>query len=147
MVGRGQAVAQALLRRAPTLTLPFESRSRSRLAATLDNGEEVARCSCRAAPSCAMAMPWSPKMAALVRVRAAPQPVLRATSVDPHILLRAAYHLGNRHTPVEVGPDYLQLEHDPVLRDLLLRLGVTRSIAIDAPFEPGSRRLWRRPQA
>lgn len=134
VVGRGQAVAKALLRRAPTLTLPFESRSRSRLAATLDNGEEVALF----LPRGTVLRDGDALVAedgGLVRVIAAPQPVLRATCVDPHILLRAAYHLGNRHTPVEVGPDYLQLEHDPVLRDLLLRLGLT-VIAIEAPFEP-----------
>lgn len=134
VVGRGQAVAQALLRRAPTLTLPFESRSRSRLAATLDNGEEVALF----LPRGTVLRDGDALVAedgGLVRVVAAPQPVLRATCVDPHVLLRAAYHLGNRHTPVEVGKDYLQLEHDPVLRDLLLRLGLT-VVAIEAPFEP-----------
>ncbi|ARP82591.1 urease accessory protein UreE [Bordetella genomosp. 8] len=134
VVGRGQAVAKALLRRAPTLTLPFESRSRSRLAATLDNGDEVALF----LPRGTVLRDGDALVAedgGLVRVVAAPQPVLRATCVDPHVLLRAAYHLGNRHTPVEVGPDYLQLEHDPVLKDLLLRLGLN-VVAIEAPFEP-----------
>ncbi|ARP90057.1 urease accessory protein UreE [Bordetella genomosp. 9] len=133
-VGQGHTIAKALLRRAPTLTLPFESRSRSRLSATLDNGEAVALF----LPRGTVLRDGDALIAedgGLVRVVAAPEPVLRATCPDPHVLLRAAYHLGNRHTPVEVGRDYLQLEHDPVLRDLLLRLGLT-VIAIDAPFEP-----------
>jgi urease accessory protein len=134
VVGPGHGVAKALLRRAPTLTLPFESRSRSRLAATLDNGEEIALF----LPRGTVLRDGDALIAedgSLVRVVAAPQPVLRATCVDPHILLRAAYHLGNRHTPVEVGSDYLQLEHDPVLRDLLLRLGLN-VVAVQTPFEP-----------
>jgi urease accessory protein len=134
VVGPGHGVAKALLRRAPTLTLPFESRSRSRLAATLDNGDEVALF----LPRGTVLRDGDALVAddgGLVRVVAAPQPVLRATCADPHMLLRAAYHLGNRHTPVEVGKDYLQLEHDPVLRDLLLRLGLS-VVSLQAPFEP-----------
>jgi urease accessory protein len=134
VVGPGHGVAKALLRRAPTLTLPFESRSRSRLAATLDNGDEVALF----LPRGTVLRDGDALVAddgGLVRVVAAPQAVLRATCADPHVLLRAAYHLGNRHTPVEVGKDYLQLEHDPVLRELLLRLGLS-VVSLQAPFEP-----------
>ncbi len=49
--------------------------------------------------------------------------------------MRAAYHLGNRHTPVQVVADALQLEADPVLEDMLVRLGVTVT-HVQAPFEP-----------
>ncbi|ALM81933.1 urease accessory protein UreE [Bordetella sp. N] len=134
IVGPGQAIAKPLLRRAPTLTLPYDQRSRSRLAATLDDGEEVALF----LPRGTVLRDGDALVAedgSFVRVVAAAQPVLRATCVDPHILLRAAYHLGNRHTPVEVGADYLQLEFDPVLRDLLLRLGL-KVVQIEAPFQP-----------
>jgi urease accessory protein len=134
VVGRGKAVAKALLRRAPTLTLPFELRSQGSLSATLDNGDKVAL----ALPSGTVLRDGDALIAedgGLVRVVAAPQPVLRATCVDPRVLLQAAYHLGNRHTPVEVGSDYLHLEHTPALRDLLLRLGLTVTV-IEAPFEP-----------
>jgi len=134
IVGPGQGVAKALLRRAATLTLPYDQRSRSRLAATLDDGEEVALF----LPRGTILRDGDALVAedgSFVRVVAAPQPVLRATCVDPHVLLRAAYHLGNRHTPVEVGADYLQLELDPVLRDLLLRLGL-KVVEIEAPFQP-----------
>ncbi|MFC4277827.1 urease accessory protein UreE [Achromobacter aloeverae] len=134
IVGPGQGVAKALLRRAATLTLPYDQRSRSRLAATLDNGEEVALF----LPRGTVLRDGDALVAedgTLVRVVAAPQAVLRATCIDPHILLRAAYHLGNRHTPVEVGADYMQLEFDPVLRDLLLRLGLT-VVEVQAPFQP-----------
>ncbi len=70
-----------------------------------------------------------------VEVQAAPERVLEVRAADPLALMRAAYHLGNRHTPVEVGRDYLRLEFDPVLADMLARLGV-QAIQADAPFEP-----------
>jgi urease accessory protein len=52
-------------------------------------------------------------------------------------LTRAAYHLGNRHTPVEVGADYLKLEYDPVLADMLKRIGATVD-RVSMPFQPES---------
>lgn len=70
-----------------------------------------------------------------VRIVAGPEPVLTVRADDPHRLLKAAYHLGNRHVPLEVGPDYLRLSPDPVLAGMLRQLGVTVS-AETAPFEP-----------
>ena len=70
-----------------------------------------------------------------VQVVADNQEVLRVTAGHPRDLLRAAYHLGNRHVPVEVGLDYLHLEFDPVLRDMLRHLGVQVERAWMA-FEP-----------
>jgi urease accessory protein len=68
-------------------------------------------------------------------VQAATEAVLEVRAQDPHALMRAAYHLGNRHTPVEIGRDYLRLEYDPVLADMLQRLGV-RAERAELPFEP-----------
>ena len=59
----------------------------------------------------------------LVTVNAAPQAVLRITPCAEHgtsfDLMRAAYHLGNRHVPMELKPDHLKIEPDHVLADLL----------------------------
>jgi urease accessory protein len=71
----------------------------------------------------------------VVRVEAAPEQVLTVRADSPLVLLRAAYHLGNRHVLLEVGPDWLRLEFDPVLRDMLVGLGV-RVSEEEAPFEP-----------
>lgn len=70
-------------------------------------------------------------------VCAAPEAVLRIRSADPVTLLRAAYHLGNRHVAVEVGDGYLAIEPDPVLRDMLELIGVHTTL-IEAPFQPES---------
>ena len=71
----------------------------------------------------------------LVRVRAKPEPVLTARAPDDWTLLRAAYHLGNRHVPVEVGRGYLRLSPDSVLADMLRQLGLDLIEEI-TPFNP-----------
>lgn len=70
-----------------------------------------------------------------VRVTAKPEPVLTVTAKTPLDLLRAAYHLGNRHIPLEIAPTYLRLSPDPVLQAMLEHLGV-EVLAEVAPFEP-----------
>jgi urease accessory protein len=75
----------------------------------------------------------------LIKVIAAPQSVLKITHCSnhgtPYDLIRAAYHLGNRHVPIELKPDHLKIESDHVLADMLraMHLIVT---AVDEPFEP-----------
>lgn len=127
-------IAPVLVRRAPKLVLPFGDRSKSRLRAALDNGSEAA-----------LFLPRGTVLrggdllvaedGTFVEVQAAAESVLQVTAADPLALMRAAYHLGNRHTPVEVGRDYLRLEYDPVLADMLTRLGV-RIERAELPFEP-----------
>ncbi|MDB5831720.1 MAG: ureE [Caballeronia sp.] len=127
-------LAAPLIKRAPTLTLPFDDRCKSRLAATLDNGEEVAL----VLPRGTVLRDGDMLVAddgALVRVIAAAQDVLVVHAHDVPTLTRAAYHLGNRHTPVEVGAEHLKLEADPVLEDMLKRLGAHVEHAT-LPFQP-----------
>jgi urease accessory protein len=129
-------LAAVLVKRAPTLTLDFDSRRKSRLAATLDNGEEVAL----VLPRGTVLRDGDVLVAqdgALVRVVAAAEAVLMVTARDGLTLTRAAYHLGNRHTPVEVGADYLKLEYDPVLADMLKRIGAMVE-QVTLPFQPES---------
>jgi urease accessory protein len=75
----------------------------------------------------------------LVRVIAAPQPVLRITHCTAHgtpfDLTRAAYHLGNRHVPIELKPDHLKIEPDHVLADMLRSMHLI-VVAVDEAFEP-----------
>ncbi|SOY57508.1 urease accessory protein UreE [Cupriavidus taiwanensis] len=127
-------IASVLVRRAPKLVLPFGDRSKSRLRAVLDNGADAAlflpRGTVLRGGDLLVAQDGS-----LVEVRAAAESVLEVRAQDPHALMRAAYHLGNRHTPVEIGRDYLRLEYDAVLADMLRRLGV-RAERAELPFEP-----------
>ncbi|AMR77400.1 urease accessory protein UreE [Cupriavidus nantongensis] len=127
-------IASVLVRRAPKLVLPFADRSKSRLRAVLDNGTDAA-----------LFLPRGTVLrggdllvaedGTFIEVQAAAESVLEVRAQDPHALMRAAYHLGNRHTPVEIGRDYLRLEYDAVLADMLRRLGVQAEPA-ELPFEP-----------
>ena len=71
----------------------------------------------------------------LVRVRAKPEPVMTIAAETPLLLLRAAYHLGNRHVPLEITTTYLRLSPDPVLRTMLEQMGMVVEEAI-LPFQP-----------
>jgi urease accessory protein len=71
----------------------------------------------------------------LVQIVAKPEPVLTVTSATDLDLLRAAYHLGNRHVPLEVTTSYLRLAPDPVLQSMLEHLGLY-VVAEVAPFQP-----------
>lgn len=71
----------------------------------------------------------------LVQIAAKPEPVLTVTAKSSLDLLRAAYHLGNRHVPMEIAADYLRLSPDPVLRTLLEHLSVEVREDI-LPFQP-----------
>ncbi|WP_416670216.1 urease accessory protein UreE [Egbenema bharatensis] len=71
----------------------------------------------------------------IVQVIAKPEPVMTVTAPTPLDLLRAAYHLGNRHVALEVTETYLQLSPDPVLKAMLEQLNVQVAETI-APFEP-----------
>jgi urease accessory protein len=132
----GAKLAPVLVRRAPTITLAYDMRCRSRFTATLDTGEEVGV----VLPRGTVLRDGDMLVAddgSLVRVVAAAENVLLVRARDPLTLTRAAYHLGNRHTPVEIGDDALKLEADPVLEDMLKRLGASVERAM-LPFQPES---------
>ena len=70
-----------------------------------------------------------------VRVEAAAEPLLVVRASDPLDLLRAAYHLGNRHVALEVCAGELRLLEDSVLADLLEQRGLELEHR-QAPFLP-----------
>ena len=71
----------------------------------------------------------------VVRVVAADESLMEARCDDPDQLARCAFHLGNRHTPVEVRDGALRFAADEVLAGMLRGLGA-RVVPITAPFEP-----------
>jgi urease accessory protein len=70
-----------------------------------------------------------------VRVHAAPEPVLEIETADQASLLRIAWHLGNRHLPLQVVGDRLRIREDHVIAEMVSGLGgrITRR---EAPFDP-----------
>ncbi|MCV3212477.1 urease accessory protein UreE [Plectonema radiosum NIES-515] len=71
----------------------------------------------------------------LVRIAAKPEPVLTALAETPLLLLRAVYHLGNRHVPCEITASYLRFLPDSVLRSMLEQLGLKIKEEV-LPFQP-----------
>ncbi len=118
------------------LLLPFDLRIRSRLRTCLVSGEEVVLKTERGAVlrggDCLKS-----EDGRVVRVAAAPENVMHIVCANPIELTRAAYHLGNRHVPVEIGDGYLRIAADHVLLDMLLGLGA-KVEEMQAPFEPES---------
>ena len=119
-----------------TLTLPLEQRIRSRLRVTLDDGTEAGLFLDRGT-----ALHDGDLLAGedgfVVLVRAAPETCSTVTCDDPLILARAAYHLGNRHVPLQIEGGLLRYPHDHVLDDMLRGLGLQPAFT-QAPFEPES---------
>jgi urease accessory protein len=68
-------------------------------------------------------------------VRAAPEDVLDIEADDPAQLARLAWHLDNRHLPVEVGTGRLRIAYDHVIEAMVRELGA-RCTRKQAPFQP-----------
>jgi urease accessory protein len=113
------------------LRLPFESRQKSRLRAKLVSGEEVA-----------LMLPRGEVLRGgdlvtasdgrVIEVVAEPEKLLH---IEADSLPKAAYHLGNRHVPVQVGQAFLRIAEDHVLEEMLKKMGAKVS-RVEAPFEP-----------
>jgi urease accessory protein len=118
------------------LLLPFEVRCKSRLRTQLAGGEE-----CGLFLERGTVLRGGDLLEAndgrVVEVGAAAEALCEAASDDPLLLLRAAYHLGNRHVAVEVGPGRLRFARDAVLAAMVRGLGLPVQDVI-APFEPES---------
>ena len=71
----------------------------------------------------------------MVKVLSADEELMNAACANPTALARAAYHLGNRHVPVQIGDGWLRFQSDKVLGQMLVGLGVEVS-TLTAPFEP-----------
>jgi len=133
-----------------SLVLPFDSRQKSRLRVRLQSGVEAALQLARGT-----ILRGGDRLLSgdgrTVLVVAADEPVLHVTAAfspdassskgsGAQQLMRAVYHLANRHVPLQIGCDangdgWLRLERDHVLKDMLLGLGMT-VVEQQAPFEP-----------
>lgn len=116
------------------MTLRFDARQRSRFKALLDDGREAGV--------------WLPRGGVLrggdcllgedgttVVVHAAPEAVSTGRASEVMNLIEAAYHLGNRHVPLQLGDGWLRYARDHVLDAMLVSLGLTVVHEL-APFEP-----------
>jgi urease accessory protein len=138
LLPQGQGLASVLLKRAASVELDWDVRQKSRFDATDSQGRHIGvflpRGTVVRGGDVLVAEDGS-----MIRVVAAPQDVLEVRACaehgSPFDLLRAAYHLGNRHVQLELQPDHLKFEPDHVLADMLrgMHLIVT---SLQSAFEP-----------
>lgn len=138
LMPRGGGLAAVLLMRAATVELDWDVRQKSRFDATDSQGRQIG-----------VFLPRGTAVrggdvlvgedGSLIKVIASPQPVLVITHCSEHgtpfDLIRAAYHLGNRHVPIELKPDHLKIEPDHVLAAMLRSMHLIVREAQEA-FEP-----------
>ncbi len=138
LLPQAQGLAPVLLKRASTVELDWDVRQKSRFDATDSTGRQIGvflpRGTAVRGGDVLVAEDGS-----LIKVIAAPQAVLKITHCtehgSPYDLIRAAYHLGNRHVPIELKPDHLKIEPDHVLADMLRAMHLIVH-AVDEAFEP-----------
>ena len=138
VISLGAGLAPVLVKRASSVELDWDIRQKSRFDCTDSLGRPIGvflpRGTLVRGGDVLLAEDGS-----MVKVVAAPQAVLRITACAAHgtafDLLRAAYHLGNRHVPIELKPDHLKIEPDHVLADLLRAMHLIVHEALEA-FEP-----------
>ncbi|ANH71012.1 urease accessory protein UreE [Mitsuaria sp. 7] len=138
LLAQGAGLAPVLLKRAASVTLDWDTRQKSRFQVTDSQGRELGvflpRGTVVRGGDVLVAEDGS-----LVRVVAAPQALLRITACTAHgspfDLVRAAYHLGNRHVQIELKPDHLKIEPDHVLADMLRAMHLIVN-AVEESFEP-----------
>lgn len=141
LIAQGRGLAPVLLQRAPTVQIDWDLRQKSRFDAPLSDGRHLAVF----LPRGTLLRGGDALLTAegeLVRVVAAPQALLRITACAAHPaaeqaldLMRAAYHLGNRHVAIELRPDHLKIEPDHVLAGMLRALHLDVAEVHEA-FEP-----------
>ncbi len=116
------------------LSLPFEKRQKSRLRARLESGDEVG-----------LMLPRGTVLRGgdylladdgqVIQVKAEAERSSKVVSSDSLLLLRAAYHLGNRHVPLQVTSECLRYLQDHVLDEMVKQLGLEVMHEL-SPFEP-----------
>jgi len=138
IISQAAGLAPVLVKRASSIELDWDTRQKSRF----DGVDSLGRQLGIFLPRGTLVRGGDVLVAedgSMVKVIAAPQDVLRITACTSHgspfDLTRAAYHLGNRHVPIELKPDHLKIEPDHVLADLLRAMHLIVHQVSEA-FEP-----------
>ena len=71
----------------------------------------------------------------IVEVQGAPEPLIEIEGRGATDMLRIAWHIGNRHTDLQIVGDRLRIRRDHVLEAMLVQMGASLA-PIDAPFDP-----------
>ena len=122
------------LKPSDSITLSYDDRFRRRIVMRTDGGKEflldlVKTTELRSGDLIAL------DDGEYVEVKAAYEKLMKATSNDPKLILRAAWHIGNRHLSCEIQTNKILLRFDHVILQMLENLGLNLEI-INQPFNP-----------
>ena len=124
-----------------SVALAYDERKRSRLKVTLASGAEAGIFLERGDHLHGGDKLAAEDGSAVVEILAAPEKLIEAVADSPLLFARAAYHLGNRHVPVQILPTEnggkLRFQTDHVLAEMVRGLGCAVS-ETEAPFQPES---------
>jgi len=116
--------------------LTFDTRQKSRFRATLNSGIDIGA----DLPRTGILRSGSfiaTEQGDILRIDAKPERLMQVIAQSDFDLVKAAYHLGNRHVPLMLTPSALYFEPDHVLAEMVTGLGLT-VFEIEHPFEPES---------
>ncbi len=116
--------------------LTFDTRQKSRFRATLNSGIDIGA----DLPRTGILRSGSfiaTEQGDILRIDAKPESLMQVIAQSDFDLVKAAYHLGNRHVPLMLTPSALYFEPDHVLAEMVTGLGLTVA-EIEHPFEPES---------
>ena len=119
-----------------TVQLNFDTRQKSRFRATLHSGADIGV----DLPRTGILRSGSyiaTEQGDILKVEAKAEHLMQVTAPTEFDLLKAAYHLGNRHVPLMLTPTALYFEPDHVLAEMVKGLGLTVN-EVQHPFEPES---------
>jgi urease accessory protein len=124
-----------------SVALAYDDRKRSRLKVTLASGREAGIFLERGDQLRGGDRLQAEDGSAVVEILAAPEKLVEAVADTPLLFARAAYHLGNRHVPVQIVPTEhggrLRFQTDHVLAEMIKGLGCAAA-EVEAPFQPES---------
>jgi urease accessory protein len=121
---------------ADAVTLDFDHRHRRRLRLRSDAGTEFLLDLPQAVALadgdglCSESGSW-------IRVNSALEPVLEIRAATAELLMRLAWHVGNRHIPAQIESDRLLIRPDHVIQEMVEGLGGTTRL-VEAAFQPES---------
>ena len=117
-----------------SITLDRETRQKARIKGKTDQGKDIGIFVDRGNPL-HVGEVLKTECGLLIEIKGAKEPVITASTEDWHTFSKVCYHLGNRHTVLQVGERWLRFKPDHVLKELCEMYGLTTS---DAPeiFEP-----------
>ncbi|CAH9017670.1 urease accessory protein UreE [Candidatus Nitrosacidococcus sp. I8] len=116
------------------IAFTFEERERSQLRFHLPDGQEAAF-RIERGTTLTVGDKLGTTDGLVLEIQAKPEDLMEVQAQHPLDLIRAAYHLGNRHVRLQIGEGWLRLPSDYVLEEMLIHIGVSVTKVI-APYQP-----------